>query len=272
MDIIVPIFIVFLGLILGSFFNVLIWRLPRHESIATPASHCPRCNRRIRPWENIPIASFILLCGKCAGCRQKISPLYPLIELITAGASLCLWYTVAASRSSNWYHDAHIALQCFALLLMIPVTLIDIRYYIIPDAVTIPLLCAAFIASFFPGGTTPFQSIAGLLAGGGTLYGIGWLGKVIFRKGDAMGGGDIKLLAAFGALWGPAIALLTIFFGAVAASIGAGVLILIKRLPENHRIPFGPFLALGLWVAVLAGERLVTAYMEFAARLFASGH
>jgi leader peptidase (prepilin peptidase) / N-methyltransferase len=260
------------GLILGSFFNVLIWRLPRHESIVTPPSHCPRCNRPIRPWENIPVASYILLRGKCKGCGRAISPVYPLIELATGAAALLLWHTAAASRSSNVPHDAHLALQCFVMLLMVPVTVIDLRHYIIPDAITYPLFGIALAASFLPGDTTPLQSIAGGLIGGGTLYGIGWLGKIIFRKGDAMGGGDIKLLAAVGALWGPKIALLTIFFGSLLATFAAVMLALLHRLNADHRIPFGPFLAAGLWTAVIAGDFLVTTYMNFVTGLFFSGH
>jgi leader peptidase (prepilin peptidase) / N-methyltransferase len=263
METLFAIYAVILGLIVGSFFNVLIWRLPRHESIVRPSSHCPRCNRPIRPWENIPVISFLLLRGKCRGCGIHIPLQYPLVELATGAAALILWYTVASSLSSNAFHDVHIALQCFALLLMVPITAIDLRHYIIPDAITYPLFGVAVAASLMPGDTTPFQSIAGAIVGGGTLYGIGWLGKIIFRKGDAMGGGDIKLLAAAGALWGPEIALLTIFFGSLAATIAAVILALLHRLNADHRIPFGPFLAIGLWTAVLAGDTIVTAYIHF---------
>jgi leader peptidase (prepilin peptidase)/N-methyltransferase len=264
-------FAVCCGLILGSFFNVLIWRLPRHESIVKPGSHCPKCSRPVRPWENIPVASFLALRGKCAGCGQKISLQYPLVELAAAGAALLLWYTAVESRSLSIAHNAHLAMQCFALLLMIPVTVIDLRHRIIPDAITLPLLGASLCASFLPGDTTLFQSIAGAIAGGGTLAAMGWLGKIIFRKGEAMGGGDVKLLAAAGALWGPKIALLTLFFGALAGTIGAGILLVLQRLPADRRIPFGPFLALGLWIAVLWGELLVESYLKLAGRLLYGG-
>lgn len=255
------------GLILGSFFNVLIWRLPRHESIVKPSSHCPKCNRPVRPWENIPVASFLALRGKCAGCGQKISLQYPIIELATAGAALLLWYTAAESLSSSAAHNTHLAIRLFALLLMIPVTVIDMRHRLIPDAITLPLLGVSLCASFIPGDTTPFQAITGLLMGGGILMGMGWLGKIIFRKGEAMGGGDIKLLAAIGALWGPKTVLLTLFFGAFAGTIGAVTLIALKHLAEDRRMPFGPFLALGLWVAVLWGDLLVESYMKLATRI-----
>jgi leader peptidase (prepilin peptidase) / N-methyltransferase len=267
MEAVIVLYVVCCGLILGSFFNVLIWRLPRHESIIRPPSHCPKCNRPVRPWENIPVASYLLLRGKCAGCGQRISLQYPLVELATAGAALLLWYTVAGSHSSNIAHNTHLALQCLALLAMIPVTVIDLRHRIIPDAITLPLFTVSLFCSFLPGDTTPLQSLAGVLAGGGTLVCMGWLGKIIFRKGEAMGGGDVKLLAAVGALFGPKIALLTIFFGAVSGTMGAAALAALKRMPEDRRIPFGPFLALGLWIALLWGSSIMESYMSFAARI-----
>jgi len=253
---------IIVGLVCGSFFNVLIYRLPRRESILRPASHCPACNRPIRPWENIPVVSYVLLGGKCAGCKRPISPLYPFIELLTAAASLLLWHTVAAARSMQAARDSHCALQCFALLLMIPITVIDLRRYIIPDALTFTLLAAGLAASLIPGDITPLQSLLGGVAGAGTLFTIGWMGKLVFRKGDAMGGGDIKLLAAVGAIWGVKVALLTIFFGSLFGAIAGGATLIAGALRRSHRIPFAPFLAAGLWVAVLWGNAIVNAYVR----------
>jgi leader peptidase (prepilin peptidase)/N-methyltransferase len=250
------------GLIAGSFFNVLIYRLPRRESILFPASHCPACNRPIRPWENVPLASYALLGGKCAGCRQPISPLYPIIELLTAGAALLLWHTLATSRSSAVAPDVRLFIQCFTLLLMIPITVIDLRHYLIPDALTLPLIAAGLAASFLPGGLTPAASVIGGCAGGGTLFLIGWIGKLAFRKGDAMGGGDIKLLAAAGVIWGAKIALLTIFLGSLLGALAGGAAMLSGRLGRSHRIPFAPFLAVGLWTAVLFGDAMVRGYLR----------
>jgi leader peptidase (prepilin peptidase)/N-methyltransferase len=268
MELLFPIFIVLFGLILGSFFNVLIWRLPREESIIRPASHCPQCKRPIRAWENIPLLSYVFLGGRCAGCKKRISPVYPLVELITALGALLLWQTVASSRSMEWTHDLHLLLQCFTLLVLIPVTVIDLRHYIIPDAISLPLIVVSLLASFLPGDTTPLQSFIGALAGGGALFAMGWLGKIVFRKGDAMGGGDIKLLAVVGALWGPKIALLTIMFGSIFGTLAAIILMITRRLNQDHHIPFGPYLAVGVWTAVLAGDRIVSAYMAFTSSLF----
>jgi leader peptidase (prepilin peptidase) / N-methyltransferase len=267
METIAQFFVVAFGLILGSFFNVLIWRLPRGESIAWPGSHCPQCNRPIRAWENIPVVSYLLLRGKCAGCKLKISPVYPVVELGTAALALLLWHTLGTTRSLDWCHDLHLALQAIVLLLMLPITVIDLRHYIIPDAISLPFIIIGVAASFLPGDTTPLQSLLGLLAGGGVLYGIGWLGKIIFRKGEAMGGGDIKLLAFAGAFWGAKIALLTLLFASFLGTLGAIPFFLTKKTKTDHRIPFGPFLALGLWIAVLTGDNVVSWYMKFATGL-----
>ena len=155
--------------------------------------------------------------------------------------------------------------------MLIPVTVIDFRHYIIPDAITLPLAAVALLASFLPGDTTPLASLIGILAGGGTLLAIGWMGKLLFRKGEAMGGGDIKLLMAIGALWGPKIALLTIMFGSIFGTLASLVLIVSRRLNQDHHIPFGPWLAAGAWAAVLAGDVIVNSYIALVNRLFMNG-
>jgi leader peptidase (prepilin peptidase)/N-methyltransferase len=249
------------GLILGSFFNVLIYRVPRRQSILWPPSRCPACGRPIRPWENIPLLSYLALGGRCAGCKSRIPLIYPLTEALTGLAAVVLWYTVAETRSLQVAHDATLLLQCIALLLMIPITVIDLRHCIIPDILTYALLAAGLAASFLPGDCTPLQSFLGAAAGGGTLFLIGLLGKLAFRKGDAMGGGDIKLLAAVGAIWGVKVALLTIFFGSFLGAVAGGAVMIAGKLKQSHRIPFAPFLAIGLWVAVIGGEWMVRRYL-----------
>jgi len=144
---------------------------------------------------------------------------------------------------------------------MLPIAIIDIRHYIIPDVLTFSLLGAGLASAFLPGDITPLHALLGSIAGGATLWGMGWLGRIAFRKGDAMGGGDIKLLAAFGAIWGAKTALLTIFFGSCLGTIIAGIAMIAGRMNREHRIPFGPFLAAGLWIAALKGHAIVTAYI-----------
>lgn len=254
-----------LGLLLGSFFNVLIWRLPREESILWPPSHCPRCGRKIRPWENIPVISYLLLGGKCSGCSNPISWIYPLIEVLTALFSALLGVTLFRHYSSDFslIEIPVFFLQYLFLLLMIPMAVIDIRHYIIPDGFTIHLMIAGLLFSFIPGEITPLQSFAGVILGGGTLYLIGWIGTRLLKKGEAMGFGDVKLMAAAGAIFGSKISLLSIVFGAFFGSVIGITLIALKKMNPDHHIPFGPFLGIGIWLAVLAGDSILKAYFAF---------
>ena len=154
------------------------------------------------------------------GCRQPISPQYPLVKSATALAALVLWKNVATSLSPLLTHDIFIGLQCGALLLMISIAVIDMRHYIIPDLVTVSLVVAALLVSFLPGDTTPLQSVIGAAVGGAALLCLGWLGTILFRKENALGGGDIKLMAAVGAINGYKIVLLTFFFGSCFGTSG----------------------------------------------------
>ena len=262
MDIIYFIIIFWVGLSLGSFFNVLIWRLPRGESVVFPPSHCPNCDHRIRPWENIPVVSFLLLKGKCSSCKNRISWIYPATELTTAAMALLFWYLLWERDQTIWGYLLF-GFEWVSLLLIIPIAIIDLRHYIIPDIFTIPFLFLALAISFIPGAVSPLYSAIGMLAGGGSLLVIGWLGKILFKKGEAMGGGDIKLMAFIGALWGPQIALLSIVFGAFSGSLAGLGLMAARRLDDEHKIPFGPFLGLGVWIAVFAGDTILNAYMDW---------
>ena len=255
-----------LGSILGSFFNVLIYRLPRNESIVSPGSHCPRCNHAIRPWENVPLASFVLLRGKCSACKHPISPRYPLVELFTACAALTLWRFVIMPQlvsAPTYWHMGVLALQSLVLLMLIPLSIIDIKHFIIPDVLTIPGLVAAIVVSFFPGGLTPVQSIVGMLAGGGSLLAIGAIGTYVLKKEDAMGGGDIRLMALIGALWGWKIAIGGIVLASFLGSIVGLLLLVFHVLAKDHKLPFGPFLAAGVWASVLTIDKLFGLYLSW---------
>ncbi len=259
------------GLMLGSFFNVVIWRVPRGESIVHPGSHCVACRRPIRPWENIPVLSFIMLGGRCAGCKARISWRYPLVEAATALLSVLLLYALifphAARPHSAWEH-AFVVLQAASLLVLLPLAVIDFEHYIIPDGVTLPGLGLAAALSLMPGAITPLGSFLGILAGGGSLFALGALGEYVLKKQDAMGGGDIKLMAFVGAVWGWKAALLGIVFGSAFGAAASLVLFLVHLLPKDRRIPFGPFLACGVWIAALWGESILGAYLRLADRLF----
>ncbi len=259
------------GLVLGSFFNVLVWRIPRGESIAWPSSHCPDCGRSLRPWHNIPVASFLILGGKCSSCRRSISIRYPLTELAAGGAALILWYRLVETQITSPATIVPVLfLQVTFLLLLIPISMIDFRHYIIPDGFTLPLLCTAAAMAFFPGGLTPVDALLGVLAGGGSLFAIGWIGSRIMKK-DAMGGGDIKLMAAAGALWGPKTALLAILFGSLSGSVYGIVTMSLRKAKSDHQIPFGPFLGGGIWIAALFGGEILKMYLIYVDTMAGSG-
>ncbi|MCL2219132.1 MAG: prepilin peptidase [Chitinispirillia bacterium] len=251
----------FSGLCAGSFFNVLIWRIPRSESIAWPPSHCTGCGGKIKGYDNIPVVSYLILGGKCRYCKVRISPIYPLVEVLTAAALVGFWILLDITIRQPWYMNIVPALQLASLVLLIPIAVIDIRHYIIPDRFTLVFLALSLGAAFIPGGLSPIQSLLGLLAGGGSLFLMGVIGTYLLKKGDAMGMGDVKLMAWFGALFGAQAALLGIAFGALLGSVAGGVMILLKKLGDEHRIPFGPFLGAGTAVALFFGDPLLQWYL-----------
>jgi len=226
------------GACIGSFLNVVIHRLPRGESIVTPRSRCPGCGRMIRAWENVPIASFIFLRGKCAGCGGAISCRYLAVETLTAAgyAAICMLDGPGIPLLRD--------LLFFSLL--VPIAFIDIDHRIIPDELSLGGLAAGLFLAFFPGGDWK-GSIAGALLGGGILYATAFLYEKI-RGAEGMGGGDIKLLAMIGAFVGWRGTLTTIFFGALIGAIGG--MLAMRRGGEGLKtaIPFGPYLcAAGLF-------------------------
>jgi leader peptidase (prepilin peptidase)/N-methyltransferase len=260
------------GLVFGSFFNVLIHRLPREESIVKPGSHCPACGHPIGPLENIPLLSFIALRGKCKWCRTPISFRYPAVELLTGIAALALWLWFVVPRlstiTSPW-QTAAIAAEALTLLFMIPITIIDAQHYIIPDTLTMPGIALAAAVSFLPGGLTPVECGLGMLAGGGSLVTVGLIGRWLLKKGDAMGGGDVRLMAFVGGLWGWKIALAAIFAASLMGSIIGLSLVLFRALGKDHKLPFGPYLAFGTWAAVLTLDKLSALYVRWLDRIWA---
>jgi leader peptidase (prepilin peptidase)/N-methyltransferase len=220
------------GACIGSFLNVVIHRLPRGESIVSPRSRCPGCGRQIRAWENIPIVSFLLLRGKCAGCGGAISWRYPAVELLTAAGFGAIFFLDGPG----------IPLLCDLLFfsLLLPIAFIDIDHRVIPDELSLGGLAAGIFLSFLPGGDWK-GSVAGALLGGGILYATAFLYEKI-RGAEGMGGGDIKLLAMIGAFLGWRGTLATIFFGALLGAVGG--LLAMRKGGEGLKtaIPFGPYL------------------------------
>lgn len=245
--------VVLVGAIFGSFANVCIHRLPRRLSVVRPGSHCPACGAAVRWHDNLPVLSYLLLRGRCRNCGRRISPRYPLVEALSALLFLLLWWAIGWSRELPAY------LALFEALLII--SFIDLEHQIIPDLISLPGTLAGVLASLFLLPHGPLMAVFGGLVGGGVLYAVGVLGGVLLKQ-EAMGGGDIKLMAMVGAFLGWKIALLTIIFAAFLGSLIGGAMLLLLRHSRRTPIPFGPYLALGALLALLAGDTLLTWYFD----------
>jgi leader peptidase (prepilin peptidase) / N-methyltransferase len=245
-----------IGSLVGSFLNVCIYRMPRGLSIIWPSSRCPFCNSPIRPYDNIPVISFLILRGKCRDCGGRISFRYPAVEMMNA-----LLYVAAVWRYGIGWHIPFLFLFCSA---MIVIAFIDLDFQIIPDAITLPGIPVGVIAGafFFPdpfarSGPTGFvNSLIGLLSGGGLFYAI----AVLSRGG--MGGGDIKMMAMVGAFAGWKSILLTTFAGSLLGSIVGIFLMAFRGKGRKTRVPFGPFLALGALITLFFGREILGLYMR----------
>jgi leader peptidase (prepilin peptidase)/N-methyltransferase len=260
------------GLLVGSFLNVCIARLPAGGSIVKPASNCPRCKQPIRWYDNVPLASYLILRAKCRDCGSPISLRYPLVELLNG--LLYAWTVHEFGLNSE-------ALMIMALCSsLVVITFIDFDHQIIPDVITLPgMLLGLALAPFCMYALTdplPFQlgrivppgnvylaallnSLIGLLLGGFPLFAIGWLWEKL-RHVEAMGGGDVKLMAMVGSIIGWKGALLTIFFGAIGGSIVGGAMIALRRHRMENVLPFGPFLALGALISSFYGGDILSWY------------
>jgi leader peptidase (prepilin peptidase)/N-methyltransferase len=228
------IFLFLLGTVLGSFLNVVIYRLPRGESILAPSSHCPRCGRKLTPWENIPLLSYLLLGGKCRTCKVWISPRYPVVEFLM-GISLPIHHSLWGFSPLFFAYSVF-----FALLLLI--IFIDLDHLRIPDPLTLGGILLGLLFALISGALSPLKSLFGVLLGASTLLFVRWLGTLIFKK-EAMGLGDVKFLAMVGAFLGPLGALFTLFAGSLWGTLM--VPILNKKHKERSVLPFGPYLSLG---------------------------
>ena len=239
-----------LGLVIGSFLNVVIHRLPRQESIVSPGSRCPACRRELRWHDNIPVLSYVMLGGRCRGCRAKISARYPVIELVT-GVLFLLHYL-----AFGW--TPLLGVRLLFASATVALFAIDLEHQLLPDAITLPgIVIGLFASLFLPPGMK--DSLIGMLIGGGFL----WLvGEAYFRYAgeEGMGGGDVKMLAMIGAFLGWKLTILTLMLSSVAGSVIGVTIIAMKRGGLKHALPFGTFLALGALIASLWGERIVTWY------------
>jgi leader peptidase (prepilin peptidase)/N-methyltransferase len=239
-----------LGRVLGSFLNVCIvrWGAEPKQSVVRPRSRCPRCGTSLKPWDNIPVLSWMLLGGKCRSCRLPISPMYPLVELSTGLIWALLFWHVGPTL-----HALGGALF-FTILLGIALT--DFRNYIIPDEFTVGGLVVGLLLAAAGGMAGLGTALLGAAVGFGTLWLVGWAGTAVFKK-EAMGGGDIKMMAMVGAFTGWMGVLLTIFLGAIIAVLIFVPILIFRR---DKLVPFGIFLALGAAVTWIAGTDLIGWY------------
>lgn len=267
--------IVFLfGLCIGSFLNVCIHRLPQGQSVVRPRSRCPNCGKPIAAYDNIPVLSYVLLGGRCRNCRARISARYPLVELVTG----LTWVLAYLS------FDLSVASLKAALLASAMIVLIftDLHHRTLPDRITLPgigvglvfalwlpiedntaMLLWRWVSGAYPPTVTAsvLNALLGAALGAGILYGLGELWYRL-RGVEAMGLGDVKMMAMVGVFLGPKLTTLTLLLGSLAGSLLGSLFILLARKDTKYELPFGSFLGVATLVALFWGETLIELYMS----------
>ena len=246
------------GLVIGSFLNVCIYRIPRGESFTISRSHCPQCGHLLSWWELIPVVSFLILKGKCRDCGTRINWQYTFIEILTGIIFIVLFLSFGLTSSFYIYT----ILMC----LLVVSSGIDINFRVIPDVVTVPAIVIGFILSIFFPHIGYIDSLLGIIAIGGSFYLINYL------IGGEMGKGDIKMIAVVGAFTGWQVTLMAIFLGAFMGAINSFFLLLKHKNKEKEekqdinfssRLPFGPFLILGVLVSILYFDIIIKFYVNY---------
>ena len=264
-EIIIYLAIALIGLCIGSFLNVLIYRLPLGMNIASPPSHCPGCKKKIKWYDNIPLLSYIILGGKCRHCKTKISPRYFIVELV----NLLLWITVLIIFKISVYSVIFLLLASILLAIIY----IDFEHQIIPDSlniaigilgviVTVYSIFDPVVPSIFGNFTVVWwERLAGGL-GGGLLFAAIFYFYLWVRKKEGLGGGDVKLIAALGLVLGYKLTILCIGFSAIFACLYLLVMKLAKKLEADKPFAFGPFLASAAFTALVVGDCLINLYLS----------
>ena len=271
-------FVFVIGAVIGSFLNVIIHRVPNEESIVFPSSACPKCKTQLKPYDNIPILSWLILRGKCRNCKEPIAIRYPAVELLTALTFILVYWRIG--------FDPMLFVGLVFVCVIIALMFIDAEHMILPNAITYPFFVFAFavrivypiaFGTVFPDmAYWPLASMSaypawvislagavlGAIAGGGSLWLVGAIWKKL-RGVDAMGLGDVKMMAGVGALLGWRLALLSIFLAAFAGAL-IGIVVIMRQKDKNFQaqIPFGIFLGIGSIVAFLFGEQMIAWYMR----------
>lgn len=253
MNVASTILIAIFGTAVGSFLNVCIHRLPLRESLAWPGSHCPRCHAPVKPYDNIPIASYLWLRGRCRSCRAPISIQYPIVEL-TTGAVFLGAYLLFDSPALL---IQRVLFACSMIVLFV----IDLEHRILPDVITLPgIVLGLAFSLFMPPGWR--DALIGIVLGGGSLW---LMGELYFRirHEEGMGFGDVKMLAMIGAFLGWKLMLLTLVLSSFLGSIVGITMIALNRGDMKYALPFGTFLAIGAIAAGTVGDRIVAWYASF---------
>lgn len=254
----------FFGLVLGSFLNVCIYRIPRRQSVIVPRSYCPECGRFIRWYDNVPVLSYLWLWGRCRFCRKRISLQYPLVELLTGLLSLGVYLKFGGVLPYLFY---------FLLLAapLVTVTFIDLRHRILPDVLTLPGIAAGVLATLLLSGLAPvsalLRSLFGILAGGGILFLVSWVYEKI-RHQEGIGGGDVKLAAMLGAFFGWKEIFLILFLSSLLGSIAGVILLALFKKGLRFAIPYGPFLAGAALITLFLGAEIVRWYLGLTSILY----
>jgi leader peptidase (prepilin peptidase)/N-methyltransferase len=240
------------GLCVGSFLNVCIHRLPARTSIVFPASRCPSCGHALSWTDNIPVVSYVWLRGRCRYCGVSISARYPIVEALTCAVFVLHWYVFGPTPLLA----VRLAFACALIVLFA----IDLEHQILPTVITLPGIVAGFLVSLWlpPG---PVMSLAGIALGGGLLWAIaeGWYR---LRKVEAMGFGDVKMLAMVGAFLGVKLVMLTFVLSSMIGGVVATVLVATRRADMATKVPFGTMLAAAALVASLYGDRILDWYLS----------
>lgn len=266
------------GLLVGSFLNVVIHRLPRMMeldwqqqaretlglpegekrptyNLVLPNSQCPHCSHEIKPWENIPLVSWLALGGKCSSCKAPISKRYPLVEL----ACGLLSAFIAWHYGFGWQAGAMLLLT-WGLLAM---SMIDVDHQLLPDALVLPLLWLGLIVNHFGLFTNLGDALWGAVFGYLSLWSVYWLFKLVTGK-EGMGYGDFKLLAMLGAWGGWQVLPLTILLSSLVGAVLGVIMLRLRNAETSTPIPFGPYLAIAGWIALLWGDQITATYLQFA--------
>lgn len=248
--------LVLIGLAVGSFLNVVIWRLPRGGSLVSPSSRCPSCDTPIRPWDNVPVLSYVILGGRCRNCKARISMRYPLVESLNA-----ILYLLVYNR-----YGLGLDLPVYLVFVsaLIAITFIDLDFQIIPDAITLPGIPISLAAGvlLLPDPMLRVQDLGWQASLIGAAAGFGMYYVVAVASRGGMGGGDIKMMTMVGALMGWKAVLMTTFLGSLVGSVYGISIMALKGKGRKTKIPFGPFLALGALLTLLVGQEILWWYVN----------